>query len=385
MLLAAKPGERTWSGSLEALADLQHLDLYTGSSLDVPKMTTTPPATTLSEPSDTELNEHDSPPDTPTMPSPRPLYLIVATSVSPPLGIGLKNSLPWKPIKSDMAFFQSVTRDTRPVPPPDCFIVPSKTINAVIMGRRTYFSIPPKFRPLSDRINIVLTRKQPFLRRLAETISSEISTTHSIAPVVSPLASFFSPEDLDQGRKDNPTHAYTARIKPLRPGDKYSEKEMEDATSILIRSTLLNRDLSSPPKHGDIIVGTSINDITHTLLSIREADPSFGNKDCANLFCIGGAEIYDSILSEPREQMPQIRVLQTQVRKIDGTPFEIDTYFPTELSEENGWRAVDEEEVKTWLNIGYNDGSVKLPQEQKGWALDEKRGVEVRVVGWERK
>ena len=41
--------------------------------------------------------------------------------------------------------------------------------------------------------------------------------------------------------------------------------------------------------------------------------------------------------------------------------------------------------MKTWLNIGYNDGFVKLPQEQKNWALDEKRGVEVRVVGWERK
>ena len=346
-------------------------------------MTTTPPATTLSEPSDTELNEQVPLSETSDMPTPRALYLIVATSISPPLGIGLKNSLPWKPIKSDMAFFQSVTRDTRPALPPGFYIAPSKSINAVIMGRRTYFSIPPKFRPLSDRINIVLTRKQPFLRRLAETIASEISDTHSDRPLISPIGSTFSPEDIAQGRKDNPTHSFTARIKPLLPGDKYSEKEMADATSILIRRTWIDRDTSTP-KHGDVIVGNSITDVTRILLAI-DADKLPFSKDVANLFCIGGAEIYDYILSVPRERMPTIRILQTQVRKTDGTAFEIDTFFPTEISEENGWRAVDEEEVKTWLNIGYNDGFVKLPQEQKNWALDEKRGVEVRVVGWERK
>ena len=206
------------------------------------------------------------------------------------------------------------------------------------MGRRTYFSIPPKFRPLSDRINIVLTRKQPFLRRLAETIASEISTTYSDRPLISPLGQSFPPEDIAQGHKDNPTHSFTAQIKPQLPGDKYTEQEMADATSILIRRTWIDRDTSTP-KHGDVVVCTSLADIYHIVPAISEDDPSFGKKS-ANLFCIGGAEIYDFILSQPHDHVPKLRILQTQVRKTDGTAFEIDTYFPTELSEENGWREV---------------------------------------------
>lgn len=35
---------------------------------------------------------------------------------------------------------------------------PPGAVNAVIMGRKTWDSIPPKFRPLKDRLNIVVTR-----------------------------------------------------------------------------------------------------------------------------------------------------------------------------------------------------------------------------------
>jgi dihydrofolate reductase / thymidylate synthase len=47
-----------------------------------------------------------------------------------------------------MAHFKKVTTETRL----------ADTQNAVLMGRKTWESIPPKFRPLKDRINVVLTR-----------------------------------------------------------------------------------------------------------------------------------------------------------------------------------------------------------------------------------
>jgi dihydrofolate reductase len=61
-------------------------------------------------------------------------------------GIGYNGQLPWK-LPGDMAHFKRVTME-----PPS----PEKQ-NAVIMGRKTWDSIPPRFRPLQGRTNVVLT------------------------------------------------------------------------------------------------------------------------------------------------------------------------------------------------------------------------------------
>lgn len=71
-------------------------------------------------------------------------------------GIGIKNTLPWK-IKEDMINFRKVTTGNYKVD-----IQESKK-NIVIMGRNTWESIPDKFRPLSNRWNIVLTSKKEYL------------------------------------------------------------------------------------------------------------------------------------------------------------------------------------------------------------------------------
>lgn len=63
-------------------------------------------------------------------------------------GIGIGNKLPWR-LKGDMDHFRDVTT-----------LSEGETKNAVIMGRTTWESLPEKFRPLPDRINVVLTRRK---------------------------------------------------------------------------------------------------------------------------------------------------------------------------------------------------------------------------------
>lgn len=83
-------------------------------------------------------------------------------AVGPNGQLGENNDLPWPPgsIKGDMNFFKNITlshivfnidgsvADVKPAP---------AMSNVVIMGRKTWESIPPRFRPLEDRLNIVVT------------------------------------------------------------------------------------------------------------------------------------------------------------------------------------------------------------------------------------
>ncbi|KAK4816336.1 hypothetical protein QYF61_015020 [Mycteria americana] len=64
-------------------------------------------------------------------------------------GIGKDGSLPWPPLRNEYKYFQRMTSTSH---------VEGKQ-NAVIMGKKTWFSIPEKNRPLKDRINIVLSRE----------------------------------------------------------------------------------------------------------------------------------------------------------------------------------------------------------------------------------
>lgn len=70
-------------------------------------------------------------------------------------GIGKANTLPWR-LKKEMEYFTRITSTVkhRAVDAGDVDVKK----NAVIMGTRTYLSIPPRFRPLRDRVNVVLSR-----------------------------------------------------------------------------------------------------------------------------------------------------------------------------------------------------------------------------------
>ncbi|KAK1975538.1 dihydrofolate reductase [Colletotrichum cereale] len=80
------------------------------------------------------------------------LTLIVAATRN--MGIGAKGGLPWTGLKKEMAYFARVTKRLPSEAPPDAR-------NAVIMGRKTWESIPPRFRPLKGRLNIVISHSHP--------------------------------------------------------------------------------------------------------------------------------------------------------------------------------------------------------------------------------
>ncbi|KAH6576474.1 hypothetical protein BASA60_002970 [Batrachochytrium salamandrivorans] len=114
--------------------------------------------------------------------------MIVAAT--PEGGIGYKGNIPWR-LPNDMDHFMRITMHLGRTPGllpyaplPDeseggVPEMPSKTTasqadpecrNVVIMGRKTWHSIPKKFRPLRGRINVVLTRGDESIR---SAISSE--------------------------------------------------------------------------------------------------------------------------------------------------------------------------------------------------------------------
>lgn len=68
--------------------------------------------------------------------------MILATG--PQGELGNKGGLPWPVLTADMTFFTKVTK--------------GRTRNAVVMGRKTWQSIPAKHRPLPKRLNIVVSR-----------------------------------------------------------------------------------------------------------------------------------------------------------------------------------------------------------------------------------
>ncbi|KAK3692924.1 dihydrofolate reductase [Podospora appendiculata] len=84
---------------------------------------------------------------------PPPLELTLVLAATRDMGIGLHGTLPWTGLKKEMAYFARVTRR---VPLPNASGPSAR--NAVIMGRRTWESIPPRFRPLAGRLNVVISR-----------------------------------------------------------------------------------------------------------------------------------------------------------------------------------------------------------------------------------
>ena len=72
------------------------------------------------------------------------MHISIVVAVSDNNAIGAGGNLLWR-LPKDMQYFKQIT-----------------TGHHVLMGRKTWDSIPPKFRPLPDRVNIIVTRQKDF-------------------------------------------------------------------------------------------------------------------------------------------------------------------------------------------------------------------------------
>ena len=80
--------------------------------------------------------------------------IIIIAAVAKNRVIGKDNQLIWN-IPEDMAHFKALTQG-----------------HTVVMGRKTWESLPPRFRPLPGRRNIVITRQEGYLAEGAEVANS---------------------------------------------------------------------------------------------------------------------------------------------------------------------------------------------------------------------
>ncbi|KAF9325820.1 hypothetical protein BG006_010712 [Podila minutissima] len=101
-------------------------------------------------------------------------------------GIGLNGGLPWR-LRKDMAFFAKITSKV---------ISNDSRVNACIMGRRTWESIPAKFRPLSNRFNVIVSKNPCYLDDKAEKSNPFVALAGSLEAALSLIKSHqesFSP------------------------------------------------------------------------------------------------------------------------------------------------------------------------------------------------
>lgn len=103
---------------------------------------------------------------------PKRTYQVVVAATRD-MGIGKEGNLPWK-LPSDLKFFKELTAT---------ILDPTKK-NAVVMGRKTWESIPLQFRPLPARLNVVLSRSG----KVGDSIEENVVVCESISSALESLA-----------------------------------------------------------------------------------------------------------------------------------------------------------------------------------------------------
>ena len=109
-------------------------------------------------------------------------FAIIASVSIKSFGIGNNGKIPWK-LTGDMVFFRRTTS-----------YCSKDMVNAVIMGRKTWQSLPNKSRPLQQRINVVISKDVSLKEKIS--IPNSVIVVDSLTMALSILTAMDSVENI---------------------------------------------------------------------------------------------------------------------------------------------------------------------------------------------
>lgn len=155
------------------------------------------------------------------------LTIIVAATKSN--GIGLNGQLPWR-LPKEIKYFAQVTSNA-----------PEGTQNAVIMGRNTWESIPKKFRPLPNRLNVVITSNPDYALGVAEDATTPSVTATSLESALEQLKNPSLTKSVHQSFIIGGAHLYRETLKLPSPSP---SSDSESSAPPYVDRVLLTRIIS---------------------------------------------------------------------------------------------------------------------------------------------